>query len=38
MTPTYEFPHTKGIVGTAANFVKHVAGRMQREGVAREVG
>ena len=37
MQPTYEFPHTKGIVGTAANFVKHVSERMRHEGVPAEV-
>ncbi len=29
--PMYHVPHTKGLVGTAANFVKHVADRMKVE-------
>jgi hypothetical protein len=27
--PTYQVPHTKGVVGQAANFVHHIAQRMQ---------
>ncbi len=29
--PMYQIPHTKGLVGTAANFVMHIAGRMKSE-------
>jgi predicted nucleotide-binding protein (sugar kinase/HSP70/actin superfamily) len=29
--PMYLVPHTKGVVGTAANFVIHIAGRMKSE-------
>jgi predicted nucleotide-binding protein (sugar kinase/HSP70/actin superfamily) len=32
--PLYAVPHTKGVVGQAANFVLHIAQRMQAEGVA----
>jgi hypothetical protein len=28
--PMYRVPHTKGVVGTAANFVLHIAERMGR--------
>ena len=28
--PMYRFPHTKGLVGTAANFAMHIADRMGR--------
>ena len=28
--PMYRVPHTQGIVGTAANFVLHIAQRMGR--------
>lgn len=31
--PMYHTPHTKGVVGTAANFVLHIAERMKNEGV-----
>ncbi len=30
--PMYHLPHTKGVVGTAANMVHHIADRMQKEG------
>ena len=30
--PMYHVPHTKGIVGVAANFAVHVAGRAKKEG------
>ena len=30
--PMYKVPHTKGIVGTAANFVLHIADRRKKEG------
>jgi len=30
--PLYQVPHTKGIVGQAANFVMHIAERMKAEG------
>jgi len=30
--PMYKVPHTKGTVGTAANFVLHIANRMKLEG------
>ncbi len=30
--PMYHVPHTKGVVGTAANFVLHIADRMKKEG------
>jgi predicted nucleotide-binding protein (sugar kinase/HSP70/actin superfamily) len=33
--PMYHVPHTKGVIGTAANFVCHIAGRAQKEGWAR---
>jgi predicted nucleotide-binding protein (sugar kinase/HSP70/actin superfamily) len=36
-TPMYVVPHFAGVVGTAANFVQHVAERMFREGVRKEV-
>src|SRR5579862_4280666 len=29
--PLYHVPHTKGVVGLAANFVMHIAGQMHRE-------
>jgi hypothetical protein len=29
--PMYEVPHTKGVVGSAANFVMHLAERMKAE-------
>jgi predicted nucleotide-binding protein (sugar kinase/HSP70/actin superfamily) len=31
--PFYVVPHTKGVVGVAANFVIHVAGLMKKEGI-----
>jgi len=31
--PFYIVPHTKGVVGVAANFVLHVAERMKKEGI-----
>ena len=31
--PFYIVPHTKGVVGVAANFVLHVAERMRKEGI-----
>ncbi len=31
----YKVPHTKGIVGTAANFVMHIAERMKKETVVQ---
>ena len=31
----YKVPHTKGVVGTAANFVAHIAGRMKKETVVQ---
>jgi predicted nucleotide-binding protein (sugar kinase/HSP70/actin superfamily) len=31
--PMYPVPHTKGVVGGAANFVLHIADRMQKENV-----
>ncbi|MCX7877282.1 MAG: activator of (R)-2-hydroxyglutaryl-CoA dehydratase [Ignavibacteria bacterium] len=31
--PFYIVPHTKGVVGVAANFVLHVADRMKKEGI-----
>jgi predicted nucleotide-binding protein (sugar kinase/HSP70/actin superfamily) len=30
--PMYHVPHTKGVIGGAANFVLHIADRMKREG------
>ena len=30
--PLYHVPHTKGVVGAAANFVMHIAERMKQEG------
>ena len=32
--PMYQVPHTKGVVGQAANFVMHIAERMKAEKVA----
>ena len=32
--PLYDVPHSKGVVGMAANFVMHIAERMKTEGVA----
>jgi hypothetical protein len=32
--PMYQVPHTKGIVGGAANFVMHIAERMKSERAA----
>jgi hypothetical protein len=29
--PMYQVPHTKGVVGQAANFVMHIAERMKTE-------
>ena len=31
--PFYIVPHTKGVVGVAANFILHVAERMRKEGI-----
>jgi predicted nucleotide-binding protein (sugar kinase/HSP70/actin superfamily) len=31
--PFYSIPHTKGIVGVAANFILHIAERMKQEGI-----
>lgn len=36
-TPMYVVPHFAGVVGTAANFIRHVAERMLQEGVRKEV-
>jgi predicted nucleotide-binding protein (sugar kinase/HSP70/actin superfamily) len=33
--PMYQVPHAKGVVGSAANFVVHIAERMKKEGGAR---
>ena len=33
--PMYQVPHTKGVVGGAANFVLHIAERMKAEGTRR---
>jgi ElaB/YqjD/DUF883 family membrane-anchored ribosome-binding protein len=30
----YQVPHTKGVVGTAANFVMHIADRMKKDGAS----
>ena len=30
--PMYRVPHTKGVIGTAANFVLHIAAHMKEEG------
>jgi predicted nucleotide-binding protein (sugar kinase/HSP70/actin superfamily) len=35
-TPMYPVPHYKGVVGTAANFVRHVAERMKQDGIGKE--
>ena len=35
--PLYHVPHHKGVVGTAANFAKHAAERMQSEGRSKVV-
>jgi predicted nucleotide-binding protein (sugar kinase/HSP70/actin superfamily) len=32
--PMYQVPHTKGVVGTAANFVMHIADRMKKDGAS----
>jgi hypothetical protein len=29
--PMYQVPHTKGVVGTAANFALHIADRAKKE-------
>jgi len=29
--PMYRVPHTKGVIGSAANFVMHIANRMKTE-------
>jgi predicted nucleotide-binding protein (sugar kinase/HSP70/actin superfamily) len=34
--PMYHVPHTKGVIGNAANFVMHIADRMKREGWTRK--
>jgi predicted nucleotide-binding protein (sugar kinase/HSP70/actin superfamily) len=34
--PMYHVPHTKGVVGNAANFVMHIADRMKKEGWTRK--
>jgi hypothetical protein len=34
--PMYQIPHAKGVVGTAANFVVHIAERMKKEGWERK--
>jgi predicted nucleotide-binding protein (sugar kinase/HSP70/actin superfamily) len=34
--PMYQIPHSKGVIGTAANFVVHIAERMQKEGWDRK--
>jgi predicted nucleotide-binding protein (sugar kinase/HSP70/actin superfamily) len=34
--PMYQVPHTKGVIGTAANFVVHIAERMKKEGWERK--
>lgn len=34
--PMYHVPHTKGVVGNAANFVMHIAERMKQEGWTRK--
>jgi hypothetical protein len=31
--PFYIVPHTKGVVGVAANFILHVAERMRKDGI-----
>src|ERR1700689_2976344 len=33
-SPMYKVPHVDGVIGAAANFVMHVAGRINKEGVA----
>jgi hypothetical protein len=30
--PMYHVPHAKGTIGMAANFVRHIKGRMMKEG------
>jgi predicted nucleotide-binding protein (sugar kinase/HSP70/actin superfamily) len=35
--PTYRVPHTKGVVGQAANFVHHIAQRMHRSPLDRSL-
>jgi hypothetical protein len=34
--PLYHVPHSKGVVGLAANFVLHIAEQMKNQGVAPE--
>ena len=34
--PMYAVPHYKGVVGTAANFVRHVAELMKQDGIGKE--
>ncbi|MBL8234097.1 MAG: hypothetical protein JNL98_36710 [Bryobacterales bacterium] len=34
--PMYHVPHTKGVVGNAANFVMHISDRMKKEGWTRK--
>ncbi len=36
-TPMYKVPVSKGVVGTGANFLLHVADRMQKDGIQTEV-
>jgi predicted nucleotide-binding protein (sugar kinase/HSP70/actin superfamily) len=36
-TPMYAVPHHPGVVGTAANFVQHVAKQMKRDRILEEV-
>jgi predicted nucleotide-binding protein (sugar kinase/HSP70/actin superfamily) len=33
-SPMYKVPHVDGVIGAAANFVMHVAGRINKEGLA----
>jgi len=35
--PMYQVPHAHGVVGTAANFVMHIAGRIAKEGWTAKV-
>lgn len=36
-TPMYPVPHYKGVVGTSANFVRHVAERMLQDEIGKKV-
>ena len=35
--PIYHVPHSKGVIGLAANFVLHIAEQLKKEGVTTAV-